>query len=265
MIRKTKELSEDEERNPGRISFEEEKEEGEGKRRRIIFVLLLLTAGLSFLIYLGKQASPKIEEITQPAVFRSSPAFSPSPSPVEKSKALELERILVGRQGVYGVYSLNLETKEAVECLDVVLDNPLLDEIHIGLNDLHLSYGLTFMFELLTNGIVEAICEKCKAKKVPYGFGGIARIGEGMLPAERIVMEHYRIGSTRAILSRSFCNADEIEDITYIEKIFSDNMKKLRDFELTLTNMDEAVFAENRQKVISCVNQIVATIKEKRK
>jgi len=114
MIRKTKELSEDEERNPGRISFEEEKEEGEGKRRRIIFVLLLLTAGLSFLIYLGKQASPKIEEITQPAVFRSSPAFSPSPSPVEKSKALELEKILAGRQGVYGVYYLNLETKEAI-------------------------------------------------------------------------------------------------------------------------------------------------------
>lgn len=160
---------------------------------------------------------------------------------------------------------LLLETKEAVECLDVVLDNPLLDEIHIGLNDLHLSYGLTFMFELLTNGIVEGICEKCKAKKVPYGFGGIARIGEGMLPAERIVMEHYRISSTRAILSRSFCDADEIEDITNIEKIFSDNMKKLKDFELTLTNVDEAVFAENRQKVISCVNQIVATIKEKRK
>ena len=114
MIRKTKELSEDEERNPGRISFEEEKEEGEGKRRRIIFALLLLTTGLSFLIYLGKQASPKIEEITQPAVFRSSPAFSPSPSLVEKSKALELEKILAGRQGVYGVYYLNLETKEVV-------------------------------------------------------------------------------------------------------------------------------------------------------
>lgn len=160
---------------------------------------------------------------------------------------------------------LLLETKEAVECLDAVLDNPLLDEIHIGLNDLHLSYGLTFMFELLTNGIVEEICEKCKVKKVPYGFGGIARIGEGMLPAERIVMEHYRIGSTRAILSRSFCNTDEVENITNIENIFSDNMKKLRDFELTLANMDEAVFAENRKKVISCVNQIVATIKEKRK
>ncbi|MGI6776130.1 MAG: serine hydrolase [Patescibacteria group bacterium] len=116
MIRKTKELSEDEERNSGRISFEEEKEEGEGKRRRIIFVLFLLTTGLSFLIYLGKQASPKIEEITQPAVFRSSPAFSPSPSPspIEESKALELEKILAGRQGVYGVYYLNLRTGKAV-------------------------------------------------------------------------------------------------------------------------------------------------------
>ena len=114
MIRKTKELSEDEERNPGRISFEEEKEEGEGKRRRIIFALLLLTTGFSFLIYSGKQALPKIKEITQPAVFRSSPAFSPSPSPIEESKALELEKILAGRQGVYGVYYLNLETKEAV-------------------------------------------------------------------------------------------------------------------------------------------------------
>ena len=114
MIRKTKELSEDEERNPGRISFEEEKEEGEGKRRRIIFALLLLTTGFSFLIYSGKQALPKIKEITQPAVFRSSPAFSPSPSPIEESKIRELEKILAGRQGIYGVYSLNLETKEAV-------------------------------------------------------------------------------------------------------------------------------------------------------
>jgi len=114
MIRKTKELSEDEERNPGRISFEEEKEEGEGKRRRIIFALLLLTTGFSFLIYSGKQALPKIKEITQPAVFRSSPAFSPSPSPIEESKIRELEKILAGRQGIYGVYSLNLEKKEVV-------------------------------------------------------------------------------------------------------------------------------------------------------
>ena len=103
--------------------------------------------------------------------------------------------------------SLLLETKEAVECLDEVLKLSHIDEIHIGLNDLHLSYGLTFMFELLANGTVEKLCEKIKLAGIPYGFGGIAKIGEGMLPAEKIIMEHYRLGSTRAILSRSFCNA----------------------------------------------------------
>jgi len=114
MIRKAKELNEEGERNPGRISFEEEKEEGKGKRRKIILILLLLTTGLSFLIYLGKQALPKIEEITQPAVFRSSPAFSPSPSLIEESKIRELEKILAGRQGVYGVYYLNLGAGKVV-------------------------------------------------------------------------------------------------------------------------------------------------------
>ena len=42
--------------------------------------------------------------------------------------------------------SLLLETKEAVECIDEVLSKGGFDEIHIGLNDLHLSYGLSFMF-----------------------------------------------------------------------------------------------------------------------
>ena len=121
--------------------------------------------------------------------------------------------------------TLLLETKEAVEIVDEVLENPLIDDIHIGLNDLHLSYGLTFMFELLTNGVVESLCRKFKAKGIPYGFGGIARIGEGVLPAERIIMEHYRLGSSRAILSRSFCNSEEIKDIKTIESIFLENMK----------------------------------------
>ena len=42
--------------------------------------------------------------------------------------------------------SLLLETKEAVECVDQVLKMKGIDEIHIGLNDLHLSYGMSFMF-----------------------------------------------------------------------------------------------------------------------
>lgn len=159
--------------------------------------------------------------------------------------------------------TLLLETKEAVECLDAVLNNPLLEEIHIGLNDLHLSYGLTFMFELLTNGVVEQICEKCKSKNIPYGFGGIAKLGDGMLPAEKIVMEHYRLGSTRAILSRSFCDNAKVDSIDEIDKIFKINMSVLRNYEVQVETMNENSFIQNRNFVIRCVNDIVSHIKEK--
>lgn len=159
---------------------------------------------------------------------------------------------------------LLLETKEAAACLDEVLENPLVDEIFIGLNDLHLSYGMTFMFEPLADGTVEMLCQKCKEKGVSYGFGGIARIGEGMLPAERIVMEHYRLGSSRAILSRSFCNAEEIEDVVAIESIFRENMARLRAFEESLAVRTEADYVDNSGVVKCCVKEIVERIKEKR-
>lgn len=159
---------------------------------------------------------------------------------------------------------LLLETKEAVEIIDEVLENPLVDEIHIGLNDLHLSYGLTFMFELLTNGVVETLCKKCKAKGIKYGFGGIARLGEGSIPAEKIIMEHYRLGSSRAILSRSFCNCDIVSDIKDIEKIFYENMVLLREYEKTLSSKTDVEYAENTQEVKRCVAKIVSEIEEKR-
>ena len=45
--------------------------------------------------------------------------------------------------------------------LDEVLENGGFDEIHIGLNDLHLSLSFKILcFELLANGTVEKICNK---------------------------------------------------------------------------------------------------------
>lgn len=159
---------------------------------------------------------------------------------------------------------LLLETKEGEEIVDDILNLPLFDEIHIGLNDLHLSYGLTFMFELLANGVVEGLCKKFKAKGVKYGFGGIARIGDGTLPAERIVMEHYRLGSTRAILSRSFCNTEVIKDINEIEKIFSKNLLTLRAYEETLANKTEKDFQDNLNAIKNCIDEIVKKTEEKK-
>lgn len=148
--------------------------------------------------------------------------------------------------------SLLLETKEAEECLDEVLKLKGIDEIHIGLNDLHLSYHLTFMFELLTNGTVERIINKIKPTGIPYGFGGISHLGDGMIPAEMIIMEHYRLGSTRAILSRGFC--DQSQPIDVIRAAFDKNMKELRSFEKTI---DCSQFETNRNSLFKRVKDLV--------
>ena len=153
--------------------------------------------------------------------------------------------------------TLLLETKEAVECLDEVLENGGFDEVHIGLNDLHLSYQLKFMFELLANGTVEMICNKIKKYDIPYGFGGIACLGEGTLPAEKIIMEHYRLGSTRAILSRSFCNIDKTSSLDDVEEIFKENMKTQRLFEEKVMKMSKKDFKDNQDELSNCVEKIV--------
>lgn len=47
-----------------------------------------------------------------------------------------------------------IETASALARLDKIINTPGVDEIFVGLNDLHISMGLTFMFELLSGGIV---------------------------------------------------------------------------------------------------------------
>lgn len=156
---------------------------------------------------------------------------------------------------------LLLETKEAAGCLDEVLELSGIDEIHIGLNDLHLSYGFDFLFQPLVNGMVEQICKKIAKKNIPYGFGGIARIGCGDVPAEMIIMEHYRLGSTRAILSRAFCDTSKVKDITETEKIFRENMSKLHEYENYVQKASLEEFEENRARIKEAVNKVVGRLK----
>lgn len=160
--------------------------------------------------------------------------------------------------------TLLLETKEAVDCVDDVLAMGGFDEIHIGLNDLHLSYGLDFMFELLTNGVVEMLCHKFAAAGLPYGIGGIAKIGDGAVPAEKIILEHYRLGSTRAILSRTFCDNAKIDSIEEIDRVFRINMQKVREFEIFAATADEKIHSQNRKELSEAVAR-VAEIMRKRK
>ena len=127
--------------------------------------------------------------------------------------------------------NLLLETPEAVERIDEILALPGIDEIHIGLNDLSLGYKKPFLFDLLADGTVERLCLKCREAGIPYGFGGVASLGRGLLPAEYVIREHYRLGSTRVILSRSFCNRELNADLDEGRIAFTSRMRQIRAFE----------------------------------
>ena len=154
---------------------------------------------------------------------------------------------------------LLVETAEAAANIEEICKAQGVDEIHIGLNDLHLAYGQKFMFQLLADGTVERLCKTIKASGIKYGFGGIARVGYGTLPAEFIMAEHYRLGSTAAILSRGFCDANLVEDPKTIENIFLEGVKNIRLKENEFIGYTEEQFRQNQALVVQKVNEIVAS------
>ena len=152
-----------------------------------------------------------------------------------------------------------IETAAAMARLDKILAIPGVDELFIGLNDLHISMGLTFMFELLSDGLVEYIAQKCNKVGMPFGFGGIARIGEGDLPSDNILGEHVRLGSTSVILSRTFKGVVGVDKNA--RKIdLSEEVLKVRNRMEEINKWTVEQHAENRKKIADAVDFVVNKI-----
>ena len=102
--------------------------------------------------------------------------------------------------------SLLAETEEAVNDLEAILrDLPdWVDHVHIGLNDLALARGSGFLFEPVATGEIAALARRVQGMGRRFGFGGVGMPGHGAVPAEKILGEHVRVGSSCVILSRAF-------------------------------------------------------------
>lgn len=171
----------------------------------------------------------------------------------------DVERFLTAVDGKATTLLL-AETLESTEIMAEVVKMSDVDEIHIGLNDLHLAKGQKFMFELLADGTVDKMCDIIRPSGKRYGFGGIARLGYGTLPAEKIIMDHYRLGSSMAILSRSFCNVDKVNNIEEIREIFMLEVARIRQVEEKFAKCSIDEFKTNHLEVIQKVNQIKASL-----
>lgn len=152
---------------------------------------------------------------------------------------------------------LLVETPEAALLLDKILELNGIDMIHLGLNDLHLALGMKFMFEPLADGTVDRLSAKIKAKGIPFGFGGIAMLNSGILPGSFVLKEHYRLGSSMVIVSRSFCNTDKVTDLDEVRNIFNTGIADIRNLEKEA----EAAcnyFTSNRNIILQSVHEIVS-------
>lgn len=118
------------------------------------------------------------------------------------------------------------------------------------------------MFELLSNGTVEKLCNKIREKGVSYGFGGIAKIGGGLLPAERILCEHIRLKSKMVILSRAFFDQKQNLNPTDIKLTFNNEIKKLRDCEQEYSKYSYAQLQTLHKETSSIISTIASNLRK---
>lgn len=161
--------------------------------------------------------------------------------------------IINGRTAV----SLLLETSQALVRVDDILRVRGIDEVYIGLNDLHLSMGLDFMFELLSGGIVDYLATKIKGSGIRFGFGGISRLGKGTVDSRLVLSEHVRLGSQVVILSRDFhgraTSLDELKKLMNLEE----EIKKIRSYIFYLSGLPEEELLHNRERIHHIVSKYI--------
>ena len=118
----------------------------------------------------------------------------------------EFSRLVDGRAPLVPL----LETVGALSSMGDWIATPGVAEVYVGLNDLHVALGRRFMFVPLAEGIVEQVASAARSRGVDFGFGGIARLDEGLLPGRDVLAEHLRLGSRSVILSRTFHRSDSV-------------------------------------------------------
>jgi hypothetical protein len=131
------------------------------------------------------------------------------------------------------------------------------DLLHFGLNDLRIALGLDFLFEVVAGGFLEHATALCRGKSIPFGIGGIGRVGHGHVPAEMVMGELVRLGANWVILSRAFHGGfggqgvakhfdirEEMQKLQDVEHRFS---TAADDLEENRSRFNEVVFSLGRE------------------
>lgn len=101
---------------------------------------------------------------------------------------------------------LLVETVAAAFRLDDIAGLPGVDEIVIGLNDMHLEAHLENRFEIVASDLMETMATSVTRHGVRFGLGGLGRADDESLPvpSSLVYPQYARLGATSALLARSF-------------------------------------------------------------
>lgn len=157
-----------------------------------------------------------------------------------------------------------VETNHALQAIPDMIAQLPLTGLHIGLNDLHLDLGLDFMFQPIANGLLDAPCAALRERGIDLGIGGIARAREGIVSPEYLLGEHVRLGSSAAILSRSFHR--EAKKLNEIQENmdFPAEVAKLRAIYAEFQMQDVNDLERNRQETCNRINDVVALLRNRK-
>lgn len=118
----------------------------------------------------------------------------------------EFIRLIDGRAQV----SLLLETASAMARVHEIVRIAGINEIHVGLNDLHLDLKLHNHFEVLVSGIMDMMSDTIGGAGIAFGFGGVARRDDKQLPIDPdlVYSQYPRLGADRALITRAYVGPD---------------------------------------------------------
>ena len=104
----------------------------------------------------------------------------------------EFAGIVAGRAPIVPL----LETGAALECLDDWIATPGLQEVYVGpQRPASAPWATGSCSSRWRGGCVDRVAAAARGQGLRFGFGGIARIDEGLLPGVDVLAEHLRLGS----------------------------------------------------------------------
>ena len=150
-----------------------------------------------------------------------------------------------------------VETPKAVTNFREIRSVEGVAEFYFGLNDLHIGLGMKFMFELLIDGTIQRMAAFCHEANIAFGFGGMARMDEGLIPGRFILGEHLRLGSTSVILSRTFHRASRtIKELRSTN--FEAEVHRLRKSKNLLEKRSDSQIKTDHTVLIACVGDVIS-------